>query len=98
MIVMNSYVPRTLTYRNDKGDKRVSDSALLAAIEPIIVLGEPGMGKTRLLQWIENAPGWTFRSAAAFVDHPNPEQLVPDGTKVVIDLRPALYSRRRDSS
>jgi hypothetical protein len=83
---MQAYVQRTLTYTNDKGtQERINDLELIAVPEPVIVLGEPGLGKTCLLRQLAKQPGWVLRSAASFVAHPNPAALVSAGSKLVID-------------
>lgn len=83
---MSDYVRRTLTYLTDKGTiTSVGEAEILSWTGPLIVLGEPGMGKTELLRQIAKQPGWTFRSAAGFVAHPAPANLVPTGQRIVID-------------
>jgi hypothetical protein len=83
---MNDYVRRTLTYTNEQGDlQQVRDVDLLAWQQPVIVLGEPGMGKTYLLRRIADESGWTLRSAASFVAHPDPAKLISKGERIVID-------------
>ena len=65
---MNDYVQRTLSYSNEKGDpEQVGDLDVLTWQQSVIVLGEPGMGKTYLLRWISDASGWTLRSADRLV-------------------------------
>jgi hypothetical protein len=84
--LMPHHVRRTLTFTNDKGKfERISELDLTAVREPVIVLGEPGMGKTWLLDRIAKLSGGVFRSAASFVSHPNPASLVTAGKKLVID-------------
>jgi hypothetical protein len=83
---MPHHVRRTLTFTNDKGKfERISELDLTAVREPVIILGEPGMGKTWLLDRIAKLSGGVFRSAASFVSHPNPAALVTAGKKLVID-------------
>lgn len=85
-VAMADYVPRTLTYRNDKGaSEQVPDAAIASVEDSFVVLGEPGMGKTRLLRWIAENNNWEFRSATAFVNHPDPAQLVSEGGRLIID-------------
>ena len=49
LIAMTDYVKRTLSYVNDHGEiERVADDALDCFDRSLIILGEPGMGKTRL--------------------------------------------------
>jgi hypothetical protein len=83
---MDEYVGRTLTYLNEKGEvARIEETDLASIKRPLIILGEPGMGKTRLLRHLEDVYGWTFRSAASFVAHPEPTKLVATGRRVIID-------------
>jgi hypothetical protein len=80
------YIRRTLTYINERSElQQISDLDLTAFVEPMVILGEPGMGKTYLLRQLSQRPGWTFRSAASFVSHPDPAALALPGTRLVID-------------
>jgi hypothetical protein len=83
---MENYIRRTLTYTDDNGHVvRISDADLISIPEPLIVLGEPGMGKSWMLSKISQEANLAFRSAASFVAHPHPISLVTPGRKVVID-------------
>jgi hypothetical protein len=83
---MDEYVTRTLTYRDDKGEiSQLDDDALAKLDRPLVILGEPGMGKTRLLERLAEKHDWPLRSAASFVSHPNPARLRKAGGKIVID-------------
>lgn len=83
---MANFVERTLTYLNQKGaQERIRDSEVALIPEPVIVLGEPGMGKTELLKQIGDFPNMVFKSAAAFVAHPNPAALVQPVQRLIID-------------
>jgi len=55
---MSRFVERTLWCDTNDGRTRVSQSALRARTEPLVILGEAGMGKTSLLDWIAEAPGY----------------------------------------
>ncbi|SDC78757.1 hypothetical protein SAMN05444678_105238 [Sphingomonas sp. YR710] len=80
------YVARTLSYQNAKDERVfVEDGAITDWPTPVVLLGEPGMGKTRLLEALSDSPDWVFRSARAFVDHPDPRQLVAAGQGLIID-------------
>lgn len=83
---MSDYIRRTLTCRNQRGElEQIDDLDIIESVGPVIVLGEPGMGKTRLMQQIACEPDWAFRSAASFVAHPDPARLTQDGSRLVID-------------
>lgn len=83
---MEIYVPRTLAFRNEHGNtEHVSDRNVTSLGRGLVILGEPGMGKTRLLQYLSTETGAVLRSAASFIEHPNPSVLVPLGSLVIID-------------
>lgn len=83
---MQAYVPRHLTYIDGDGrGRRLPEAELGGASRCVAVLGEPGIGKSALLERFAKANGWTLRSAASFVQHPRPEDLVSPGKGVVID-------------
>ena len=83
---MEHYVERTLTSRNQKGEQeRIRDLEIASIPEPVIVLGEPGIGKTELLKQIGKLPNMVLKSAAAFVTHPDPAASVQAGQRLIID-------------
>jgi hypothetical protein len=82
---MNAYLPRTLTFNRLGKQERIDELEILGLDGPAIVLGEPGMGKTRLLRRLAEEAGTIFRSAASFVAHPDPASLVPTGVTLIID-------------
>jgi hypothetical protein len=83
---MDDYVSRTLTYLTNNGSiERVVDVDLHNLGRALVILGEPGMGKTWLLRRLASHIGYSFRSAASFVAHPTPAHLVSQGDTIVID-------------
>ncbi len=83
---VRSYVPRTLSYQSAEGIRvHFEEAAIASWPTPVVLLGEPGMGKTRLLERLADSPGWVFRSARALVDHPEPRNLVSGGEGLIID-------------
>jgi MoxR-like ATPase len=82
---MAHYLPRTLTYFDGSGRSHTINEADVASLDrPIVVLGEPGMGKTELLRQISYLTNSTFRSATSFVSHPRPRDLVSPGDLLII--------------
>jgi hypothetical protein len=83
---MSHYLHRTLRFIDDEGRSQfIGDTELSEARTPIVILGEPGMGKTELLRYLADQPGCVFRSAASFVNHPNPAALLRSGATLLID-------------
>lgn len=53
--------------------------------EPIVVLGEPGMGKTELLKELSAKGGNAFCRAQQLINKPRPETLLGDKERLIID-------------
>ena len=83
---MDPYVHRTLHFVDDNGKtRRIDETELATTRKPVIILAEPGMGKTWLLRRLAKLPNHVFRSAASFVAHPRPADLAPAGATLLID-------------
>jgi len=52
---------------------------------PVVILGDPGLGKSILAQAIGRWPGFVYIRAASFVRNAHPERLIPNGECLVID-------------
>jgi len=80
------YIPRWLWYFDEAGQRReLADKELTARNEPLIILGEPGMGKSWLLKNIAASAGVTKLEARQLIRHPNPQMLIGNAQPVVID-------------
>jgi hypothetical protein len=81
----SSTIPRTLWF--ETGDRRtqLQQSALLQRPECLIILGEAGMGKSTLLEWIASAPGHALCTARQLINRHSPETLLKDAGVLVID-------------
>jgi hypothetical protein len=79
-------IPRSLIYQDINGDEqRLSDADLLQTPCPIVILGEPGMGKTHLLEALGTQAGRHYVTARKFLRSPAPGDLVTDDAVLVID-------------
>lgn len=58
---------------------------LLTRTEPLVVLGEAGMGKSHLLEWIATSPGYAFCTARQLINRHDPRTLLGDAECLVID-------------
>lgn len=82
---IGKYIPRYLTWIGEDGElNRVRDDQLEQFVQPLVVLGPPGMGKTCLMQELGEKEGMHFVRAATFLRQegfsPQPaERLVIDG-------------------
>jgi hypothetical protein len=65
--------------------QHLNQESLLNRSEPLVVLGEPGMGKTVLLSWLGRQPNMVVKTARAFLRENNPAALVSADQTLVID-------------
>ena len=65
------YIPRRLRGRIRDEDVLIADDCVLDLEGPIVVLGEPGMGKTTLMRRLGELEGWSFARARSFVRRSN---------------------------
>lgn len=80
-----TYFPRRLWYVDNDGQHWLEQGDLLTRTEPLIVLGEPGMGKTELLKAIGSEHGNAFCRATQLINRPRPETLIGNAERLVVD-------------
>jgi len=84
--VNREFLPRRLTYWVKLDDRRsVANDELHSLRQPLVIVGDAGMGKTRLLQWLGDQPGYKFVTARQLLNHPNPRGLLGNAETLVID-------------
>jgi hypothetical protein len=85
MTTMKSkHIERKLWYE-DNGRVTTTQAEALQRSEPLIILGEAGMGKTSLLRWIARSPDYVLCTARSLITHPNPRRLLGSFRVLVID-------------
>ena len=80
-----TYFHRRLWYVDNDGQHWLEQGDLLTRTEPLIVLGEPGMGKTELLKAIGSEHGNAFCRATQLINRPRPETLIGNAERLVVD-------------
>lgn len=63
----------------------INQAELLDIDGPVIILGDPGLGKSVLAQEIGRQAGFVYVRASSFVRNAQPERLIPNGECLVID-------------
>lgn len=63
----------------------IDQAAILDLDCPVVILGDPGLGKSVLAQAIGRQAGFVYVRAASFVRNAQPERLIPNGECLVID-------------
>ena len=81
----SKYIPRRLSWKPDKDSSTqyLNDSQLTKFDQPQVILGQPGMGKTRLMEKLGQTRGCQFIRASSFLRQDNSS--INNGTRLVID-------------
>ncbi len=80
------YISRTLVQDKGTKDARPISEAEIASLQaPIVLLGEPGIGKSDLAKKVAETMGATLLPAATFVRTFDASSLVSAGARIVID-------------
>lgn len=92
---MTLYFPRHLRTTDDKAQvQNVDEDEVLAIAGSKILLGEPGMGKTELMQELARKLGIQSITAVRFMHSKNPSQFVIAGKPLLIDGLDEAMARR----
>jgi hypothetical protein len=83
--MIEANIERSLWYETADGRVTINQSCLLELAEPLVVLGEAGMGKSHLLEWLATNPGYKRCTARALINRHDPRTLLVDANVLVID-------------
>lgn len=78
-------IDRQLRYELRSESRVIAQSDLLGFEDPLVILGEPGMGKSTLAHWLGSQNGFVLTSARKLIAHPNPSAMLTENSKLVID-------------
>lgn len=90
-----TYLRRRLWYADKDGQHWLDQDDLLARAEPVIVLGEPGMGKTELLRAIGKEDENAFCRATQLINRVRPETLIGNSKCLIIDALDEVAAQRQ---
>ena len=79
------YVPRNLSWIDEQGEEIIvsEDSLLTDYSRPTVILGEPGMGKTSLMEKLGDSSDWKFFRATTFLRQT--VDSIHEGLQLIID-------------
>ncbi|MCW2411580.1 MULTISPECIES: hypothetical protein [unclassified Sphingobium] len=89
-----TYLRRRFWYIDKDGQRWLEQDDLLAHSGPVIVLGEPGMGKTELLKALGSEDDYAFCRATTLINRLRPETLIGNATRLVIDALDEVAAQR----
>lgn len=91
----NYYFPRRLRMEDAQGiTRQVGEAEILEIPGPKVLLGEPGMGKSRLIFELGSRLNIAPIAAVRFLHHKNPGRLVQAGKPLLIDGLDEAMARR----
>ncbi|MCY4555688.1 MAG: hypothetical protein OXF79_04775, partial [Chloroflexi bacterium] len=83
---MAARIERTLTHdRQDGRQTVIRQDGILSFRDPVVILGDPGLGKTVLTRWLGQQPGMKYVRAGTFVRAANPSNSVAGTERIVVD-------------
>ena len=83
---MSNPISRTLTYEDDLQERRIIGQEDIAAIvEPVVILGDPGQGKSVLAQTLGDELGMKYCRAGKFERAARPETLIAESERIIVD-------------
>jgi hypothetical protein len=92
---MPLHILRVLTYLDASGEeKRLQEADLAILTGPVVILGDPGMGKTTLLETLGDVAGFRYVTARKFIRVPDPGAVFSSDEVVVIDALDEVASAR----
>ena len=90
-----SYVKRRLWRQSSKSEHEdFEEDEILGRSESVVILGEPGMGKSKLLENLASVAGLSTFTARQLINRPNPKSLTGDARLIIIDALDEVAARR----
>ena len=83
---MSAPITRTLAREDRNGNRVTIDQGEIATLSaPVIILGNPGLGKSILTATLGDLPTMRYITAGTFVRTADPASLIEKGQRIVID-------------
>ena len=83
---MGAKIKRTLYYEEGEQQRTILDERDIASLaQPVVILGDPGIGKSVLAKRLGELPGMKYVRASRFVSHDDPRLLFSGDERPVID-------------
>lgn len=89
-------IERTLLHDGQEKDEKIvlPQAALKEKTQPLIILGEAGMGKSHLLEWLSEDPRYALCTATQIINRHEPRTLLGHADVLVIDALDEVVAQR----
>lgn len=88
-----NYISRSLWFDGALGRQVVQEDELLTLTAPLVILGEPGMGKSELLKNLAKHAGMRVVTARQLINRADPHSLVEPDRPILIDALDEVPAR-----
>ena len=83
---MSTRIERTLICKNPDGTQKcIRQDKIPAFSEPVVILGDPGLGKSVLTKAVGEQPDMKYFRAGTFVHSANPSLLAAGTDRIIVD-------------
>lgn len=93
-LLVHAIIKRTLWYETSDSRIILPQDDLLKRTESFVILGEAGMGKSHLLDWLAACPGYSHCTARQLINRYDPKTLLRDDHILVIDALDEVSSQK----
>jgi hypothetical protein len=93
-LIVHAIIKRTLWCDTKDGRTILPQDDLLKRTESLVILGEAGMGKSHLLDWLAESPGYSHCTARQLINRYDPSTLLSDAKILVIDALDEVSSQK----
>ncbi|ENU26821.1 NACHT domain-containing protein [Acinetobacter modestus] len=91
-------IKRTFWYQDSDNHITLTQDELLTKTNPLVIVGEAGMGKSSLLEWLGNLENYAYCTARQLLNRANPQTLLGSNSILVIDALDEISSRNDGDS
>jgi hypothetical protein len=93
-LIVHAVIKRTLWCETNDSRIILPQDDLLKRTESLVILGEAGMGKSHLLDWLAASPNYSHCTARQLINRHDPNTLLGDAQILVIDALDEVSSQK----
>ena len=83
---MSTNIKRLLAYNDpEHGRELIAQDEIASFTQPVVILGDPGLGKSMLTRALGEEPGMRYVRAGTFKRTAKPDSLIVEGERIIID-------------